>query len=262
MEPSPGRAFALFMFMLMVTVPFASADTGGYSTVPGMTGMVPGNHQDPIPISFFDLPLEEMLIVVVLSFCPLFVYPIELFFFLKLLTILGYRKVEQNAISYNEKRQKIYDCIIATPGLTLNELEQVTGVAEGTLKYHMLKLEAKKKITSFGTGRFIRYFENNGRYDEFEKKIFTYLQNRTTRRILEILATSPEVTRKDLADKMGIAGPTVTWHTKKLSGDGIITLKRKGKRVRYALCPKGVSIFRRYFWNEGGNPATGEEAGK
>jgi predicted transcriptional regulator len=247
MEPSPGRAFALFIFMLLVTVPFASADTGGYSTAPGLAGMVPGNHQDPIPISFFDLPLEEMLIAVVLMFCPVLVFPVELFLFLKLLTILGYRKVEQNAISYNEKRQKIYDCIIAHPGLTLNELEQVTGVAEGTLKYHMLKLEAKKKITSFGTGRFIRYFENNGRYDEFEKKIFMYLQNPTTRRILGILATSPQVSRKDLAEKMGIAGPSVSWHTKKLSGDGIISMKRKGKRVRYTLCTMGVNLYQRYF---------------
>jgi predicted transcriptional regulator len=266
MEPSQARAVALFISIFLVVVPFAAADTGGYSTTPGLTGMVPDDHQDPVPISFWDLPLREMLIAVALSFCPVLVYPVELFFFLKLLTVLGYRKVEQNAVSYNEKRQKIYDCIAEHPGLNFNELERLTCVAEGTLKYHMLILGAKRKIVSYGTGRSIRYFENNGLYGEVEKKLFLYLQNRTTRRILDILATSREVSRKDLAERVGVAGPSISWHMKKLSGDGIITMSRKGKEARYTLCPAGVNIFKRYFGNESGmgygSAGNGEEMGE
>src|SRR5208337_2434199 len=145
METSQARAVALFISIFLVAVPFAAADTGGYSTTPGLTGAVPDDHRDPVPISFWDLPLREMLLAVALSFCPVLVYPIELFFFLKLLTVLGYRKVEQNAISYNEKRQKIYDCIAEHPGLNFNELERLTCVAEGTLKYHMLILGGRRR---------------------------------------------------------------------------------------------------------------------
>jgi predicted transcriptional regulator len=257
MEPSPGRAVALLVFIFLFMGPLVAADTGGYSVNPGLIDAVSVPSHDPVPISFWDLMPREMLILIALSFCPVLVYPIELFFLAKLLTILGYRKIEQNAIAYNEKRQKIYDFIVAHPGLNLNELERVTGVAEGTLKYHMLKLEAKKKISSFGTGRFTGYFENNGRYDEFEKKIFMYLQNPTTRRILGILATTPNVSRKDLAEKVGIAGPSVSWHTKKLSGDGIISIKRKGKLVRYTLCTMGVDLYQRYF-GEGSGKETRE----
>ena len=145
-----------------------------------------------------------------------------------------------------ENRQKIYDCVAANPGVKFNALERLTGVKEGTLKYHLLILKMKRRIVSFGSGRSVRYFENNGRYSELEKKVFLHLQNPTTRRILEILASSPEVSRKDIAETVGIAGPSISWHTKRLSGDGIITTCKNGRAVRYTLCPAGANIFKRY----------------
>ena len=75
--------------------------------------------------------------------------------------------------------------------------------------------------------------------------MFLHLQNPTTRRILGIIASSPEVSRKESAGIVGIAGPSISWHTKRLSGDGIITTCKKGRAVRYTLCPEGANIYRR-----------------
>lgn len=266
MRPSPERAVALFISIFLVAVPFASADTGGYGVVPGITGAVPGQHQDPEPISFWDLTVREMVIAVFLSFCPVLVSLVEFFFFLKLMAALGYRRVERNAILWNRNRRKIYECIAANPGVKFNELERLTRVKEGTLKYHMLVLEMRRRISSYDSGKSVRYFENNGRYSEMEKKVFLHLQNPTTRRILEVLASSPEVSRKDIAGVVGIAGPSITWHTKQLAGDGIITTMRKGRGIRYTLCPAGVNIFKR-LREQGtgmvrGRAAAGEEAGE
>jgi len=63
-----------------------------------------------------------------------------------------------------------------------------------------------------------------------------------------------------------VAGPSVSWHTKRLSGDGIITTSRKGRAVRYTLCPAGADIFRQYLTMhpgvaDGDEPA-GNEPGK
>jgi predicted transcriptional regulator len=207
-----------------------------------------------------------MLIAVSLSFCPVLVYPVEIFFFLKLMTVLGYRKVERNAVSYNRNRQIIFDCITENPGIRFHALERMTGMKEGTLKYHLLILAMKNRIVSFRSDKSVRYFENNGRFSELEKKLFLHLRNPTSRRILEILATSPEVSRKDIAEMVGVTGPSVTWYTKRLSGDGIITTQRTGSVVRYILSPAYVSIFNRFFGKDGviafGNPATGEGAGE
>jgi predicted transcriptional regulator len=130
---------------------------------------------------------------------------------------------------------------------------------EGTLKYHLLVLGMRRRIVSFGTGKSVRYFENNGRYSELEKKVFLHLQNPTTRRILGVLVSYPEVSRKDIAGIMGVTGPSISWHTKRLSGDGIITTRKKGRAVRYTLCPAGANIFREYYRQDAGEPCDGEE---
>jgi predicted transcriptional regulator len=262
MEPSPGRAVALLVFIFLAAVPSALADTGGYTAAPAMAGTLTGPPQDPVPISFWDLNLREMLLAVALSFWPALVDPIGIFFSLKAMAALGYRKIEQNAILRNRNRQTIFDCIAANPGIKFHTLERLTGMKEGTLKYHLLILGMKRRIVSFGSGKSLRYFENNGRYSELEKKVFLHLQDPTTRRILEILASSPEVSRKDIAGMVGVAGPSISWHTKRLSGDGIITTSRKGRAVRYTLCPAGVNIFRQYFGNDAGKVAGSAGAGR
>jgi predicted transcriptional regulator len=262
MKPSPARAVALFISIFMIIVSFAAANTGGYGMTPVPTGASSDLNQDPAPVSFWDLTVREILIAVCLSFFPVFVYPVEIFFLLKMLAVLGYRKVEQNAVRYNRNRQKIQDTVTANPGINFSALERLTGIKEGTLKYHLIILGAKRKIISFGTGRSVRYFENNGRYSELEKKVLPHLQNPTTRRILGILASFPEVSRKDIAGMVGIAGPSVSWHTKRLSRDGIISTSKNGRGVRYTLCAAGADIFRKYFGRGTGMAASGDEAGK
>jgi predicted transcriptional regulator len=266
MEPSPVRTVVLFISLFLVAVPSVSAGTGGYSVAPAQGGEFPADFQDPVPISFWDLTLREKSIAVSLSFCPVLVYPVEIIFCLKMLAAFGYRKAGQNAILRNRNRRKIYECIAANPGVKFNALERLTGVKEGTLKYHLRVLGVKRRTVSFDSGGSVRYFENNGRYSELEKKVFLHLQNPTTRRILGIIASSPEVSRKEIAGIVGIAGPSVSWHTKRLSGDGIITTCKEGRAVRYTLCPEGANILKQFREQEAGmapgSAVTGEEPGE
>jgi predicted transcriptional regulator len=270
MESCPLKAFALLISIFLVVVPYATAGTGGYMVTPPGAGALTGPPQDPVPISFWDLPVRGILIALALSFCPVLVYPVELFFFLKLFSALGYRKVEQYALSFNRNREKIYQTIVAHPGLKFNALERLTGMKEGTLKYHLVRLERKRKIVSVRFATSARYFENDGRYTELEKKVFLHGQNPTTRRILEILSASPRVSRKDIAAILGITGPSVSWHTKRLWCDGIITTRINGNGVRYSFCPGGAEIFRKFLADDAvhrespatGDAATGREQGK
>jgi predicted transcriptional regulator len=247
MKPSLARAFALIIVIFLISVPAAAINIGGYSVTPGEISVLQGQPTDPVLISFWDLDLRGMLIVVCLSLCPLLVYPVELFFFLKMMMALGYRKVEQNAILRNRNRQKIFETIAANPGVKFHALERLTTMKEGTLKYHLLILETKRWIVSVSIGKSMRYFENNGRYSKLEKRVLLHLQNPTTRKILEILSASPMISRKEIAGIMGITGPSVSWHTKRLSEDGIITTCQKWRAVRYTLCPADEMIFRKYL---------------
>jgi predicted transcriptional regulator len=234
------------MFFILLGIAPVAAGMGGYTVTAVSPEDITGIPQDPVPLSFHDLSLRDMLIAACLSVSPLLMYPVELLFFLKLMAALGYRKAERNVILKNQNRHAVYDYITANPGIRFNALERLSGMKEGTLKYHLLVLTAKKKIVPVESGGFLRYFENNGRYTDLEKKMFLHLQNPTTRRIIEILSSAPEVSRKDIAGIMGIAGPSITWHTNRLTDDGIIRTRRKGKGIRYILCSAGAGIFRQF----------------
>jgi predicted transcriptional regulator len=260
------RAFALTIFLLLAVAPSSAIVTsGGYSAAPAAAGVLSLPPQDPVPISFWELTPRMIIIALCFSFFPLFVYPVEIFFFIRLFTALGYRRVTQYALSYNRNREVIYETIVAHPGLKFNALEHLTGMKEGTLKYHLLRLERKRKIVTVRFVTSLRYFENDGRYTELEKKVFLHGQNPTTRMILEIISDSPGVSRKDIAAILGIAGPSVSWHTNRLWCDGIITTRKNGKGVRYRFCPGGKEIFRRFLVEDAAHwesPATGTEPEK
>jgi predicted transcriptional regulator len=263
MHEIPVSAVSRTRFFLLAGIaPVAAAGMGHYTIEAVSPEGLAGTAQDPLPISFSDLSLREMLIAVCLSFCPLLVDLVEFLFFLKLTAALGYRKAERNVIFKNRNRHAIYEYITANPGIRFHALERLSGMKEGTLKYHLIVLMAKKRIVSVGSGGSLRYFENNGRYTELEKKVFLHLQNPTTRRILEILSSFPEVSRKDIAGIVGIAGPSITWHTKRLSMDGIITTRRNGRGIRYILCPAGAGIFQQFREQNFGMAAGSAAAGK
>ena len=187
-----------------------------------------------------------MAIALALSFFPLLVFPIELIFVLKVFAFLGYRKISQCAIFDNHNRQKIYDAVRVNPAISFSELSRVTGVKPGTLKYHLALLMLKRKIVSFECKGTVNYFENSDNYTILEKNIFRQLRNATTRRILRVLIASPDVSRKDIVETIGITGPSVTWHTNQLSRYGIISITKNGRNVHYELTDEAIRFLKKH----------------
>jgi predicted transcriptional regulator len=193
-------------------------------------------------VLFHELTPRAMIIFVALSFSPLLVYPVEFFLMLKLFAYLGYRKIDEMIIFYNDNRRLIYEAIAGNPGISFNALMLITGVKQATLKYHLHILEQKQKIIRYGTYESSGYFENNG-WSDLEKGIFVHLRNSTTRNILEIVSTSAEISRKDIARILGITGPSVTWHTNRLSQDGIIKIYRYGRDIRISISREAAAFI-------------------
>lgn len=214
---------------------FPSVQAGGYIVQPAY-GLVTEPIEDTSKeVSFFELTPRAMVIFVALSFSPLLVYPVEFFLMLKLFAYLGYRKIDELMIFYNDNRRLIYEAITGNPGMSFNALMLTTGIKQATLKHHLHILEQKKKIVRYGTYEASGYFENSGVWNDLEKRIFIHLRNSTSRNILEIVSTSAEISRKDIARILGITGPSVTWHTNRLSRDGIITIYRYGRDIRISI---------------------------
>lgn len=246
--------FAAFVISFFILIPPAVvADTGGYGVKPIYQDMISGTLHDPVPGTFWELSPRVMAIAIALSFFPVLVFPIEILFTLKILLWLGYRKVAQNAIFQNRNRLTVFEAIKANPGINFHALSKLVGLKRGPMRYHLEVLSRKGEIVEVNSLNTIGYFENTGRFTEFEKNMLKHLQNITTQKILGVFITSPNVSRRDIVGMIGIAGPSITWHTNRLSQGGIITIKKNGRDVRYALTKEASNFFLKCHRNFSGN---------
>jgi predicted transcriptional regulator len=191
-----------------------------------------------------------MAVFLALMVSPILIFPVELLFALKVFAVLGYRKVEQTAILHNYNRRLIYETIKTNPGLTLTALSHLTAIKFGPLKYHLSVLKLKRKILTFGRGRSHRYFENCGKYSEFEKLLIKHLTEETTNKILELLWRASPVSQQEIAGELGISAPSVFWHMKILESEKIVALQKSGRSVLYELTENAVMILQKYYSNK------------
>jgi predicted transcriptional regulator len=230
--------------LFIICIPVVQAE--GYIIQPAY-GLVPEPTEDTSKeVSFFELTPRAMIIFIALSFSPILVYPVEFFLMLKIFIYLGYRKIDEMTVFYNSNRRIIYAAIAKNPGISFIALMSLTGVNRGVLQHHIHILELKIKIIRCRTAMSEGYFENCTGWSDVDKCFFIDLRNTTTRKILEVVSESTEISRKEIARILGITGPSVTWHTNRLSQDGIITITRDGRDTRISLSREAEKIIRRY----------------
>ena len=222
----------LLAFCILV-IPVA-AYSSDYVVEPGY-GSIGMPAPDLNPVSFWNLSPREMAVVGALVLFPAFTVPVELFFALKIFFALGFRRIARKNILDSVSRHAVYDCIHADPGIRITELVRNTGLSRGSVNYHLALLAITGKITTLRTHGDISYFENSGKYSPAEQKVLKYLRGETERRILSTLLAAPRATRSDLEEILSLSGPTVTWHMKRLSDDGMVTIAKDGRFSFYAL---------------------------
>jgi DNA-binding transcriptional ArsR family regulator len=148
-------------------------------------------------------------------------------------TAHGYRRVTGKNILEHGTRYEIYELIVALPGIDLRTLIRLTGVNENTLRYHLDRIQTGGKIKVTTVGGISHYFENHGKYSEDEQILKARMFTSGSSRILHLVEDNPGLTRGELAEYLGIAGPSVTRSVSHLIEDGLIRLERDGRFSRY-----------------------------
>jgi predicted transcriptional regulator len=244
------------ILVLAVIISTPEVSNHGYVVTPATDADTVGQTgADPVRISFWDLPPRFMLITVIQSISPVLLVPLELFFFLKGLAFLRYRKITADNVLGSPARALIFAAIRANPGIYFNELSRETGLNRGSLRYHLALMRMTGKISTLVLKGDIRYFENSGRFSETEQRVLKFLRNDKERAIFLHLMNNPETTRGDLEKMLGITGAAVTWHTNRLCDAGMITVARSGKTVRYLINPDARTYLEKYLVTVHGNPA-------
>lgn len=206
----------------------ANAVSASYIVSPGELNPPSGSPFAPAEVSFWELPLW----LIVLEICTV---PVELLGALKIWISLGCRRVGVKNVMDNPARSGIYDAIRAAPGIHLRALSNRAAMPLSTLRYHLAVLQDHHKITALNEDGHLRFYENSGTYTAAQQRVLKHLRNTTTRDILIGIQEHPGSSRQEIAETVGISGPAVTWHIKKLIEDRIIRQERDGRAVRYRI---------------------------
>lgn len=134
-----------------------------------------------------------------------------------------------------EARKKIYECIVASPGLHFREIQRRLGMATGSLDYHLHRLHRSSLIRTEKDRKYLRYYPLTKNWDEEEKAILSLLRQKNLRHILVYLLEKKRGTPRNMALQLGISTSTLSWYLKNLSQQGVIDYAKKGRQRFYRV---------------------------
>ncbi|MCK9580387.1 MAG: winged helix-turn-helix transcriptional regulator [Methanoregula sp.] len=238
MKQNTAIALIAAAVLLVLVMPGVAAQE--YIVQSGYDNPIPAeaDARTPVPVTFLALPLWVMLAQFVL-------FPPEIFLAVKLWAFMGIRRVSGGNVLDQGVRARIYNYIRMNPGIHLRGLSSGMQVKMGTLRYHLDMLRQNHKIAVCGDAASVRFYENNGTYSTDEQHIHKHLRNETTKKILAVLLEHPDATRQDLADAVGVTGPSISWHMKRLEEDTIIISRREGRSTVYEIPAPVAGYLRR-----------------
>jgi predicted transcriptional regulator len=157
----------------------------------------------------------------------------------------GFRRITASNVLDHPERRLVFGIIRDNPGIEFSGLARDSGMNINTLRYHIDTLVYHGKVTVSRSRGIFRYFENHGRYSEFERLALPYTKNPVSKTLLSVIEQFPGVTQNSLADNVGITCPTVRWHIQRFESDGIVRSAREGRNVCYYLTPEAASFLLR-----------------
>ena len=127
------------------------------------------------------------------------------------------------ADSSNGSKSLILKQIDKSPGIRYRELLRLTGLTNGGLEYHLKILEKSHKVkVDRHDGRRTRYYPLNISTDE--SRILGCVRNNVARQIVSFILGHDLCTFGEIVEHIRKAPSTVSWHLKRISEAGIISI--------------------------------------
>lgn len=133
-----------------------------------------------------------------------------------------------------DTRRKIYKTIEASPGLHFREIQRRTGMAIGSLQYHIEQLENKNLIRAEKETKFIRYYAVRQNIT-VDKKLISLLRQDSVRKIIIFLLENKAVNNQKLSKAIGLSPSTTSWHMEKLLYAGVVEKRKRGRKTFFKI---------------------------
>lgn len=131
-----------------------------------------------------------------------------------------------------ETRKAVYDLVVRNPGVHLREIERLTNLPLGVVRYHLDRLQREGLIFAREDRYFKRFFPK-GRIPDVPPETFAALRQASLRRIVLRLLNSPGATHAELKEALGIPASTLSSYLSILLSKGVVRRERKGKENQY-----------------------------
>jgi len=175
----------------------------------------------------------------------LIITAIFLIFTLTILTLKEYRNIIirrsyiQQGNSYltltdvfeNENRLNIINQILRNPGIHHNELLRNCDLQKGQLQWHLDVLLKYNIIKKEKYGQFTIYFPITTSFDANEYLENLIAKSKTTSEILTIIKENPGINSSEISRILNLSRNTVKYHIDKLSGEKLVRLTKKGRKI-------------------------------
>lgn len=109
-----------------------------------------------------------------------------------------------------DNKAKIVKLVSLRPGIHLRELQRVLGLSFNSVRYNAERLSESGEIYCEKTKGFARLYPSGT--PEQDRIIYSLIQNKTTKKLLEELTKEPALTNKELTERTGLAKSTVSEH--------------------------------------------------
>lgn len=130
-----------------------------------------------------------------------------------------------------EARRRIVEHVRTAPGLHLRALAESLQMPVSTLEYHCYHLVKHGHLDTREAGGFKAFFPGQG-IDRRDKDILALVRHEAPRRIATHLLLNPGATPGDLKETVGLSGPTLSFHLKKMRGGGLLREEAAGRTKR------------------------------
>jgi predicted transcriptional regulator len=128
--------------------------------------------------------------------------------------------LHKKTLQYNERKSKVQELILRSPGIRYRQLQRVTGLSNGSLSYILRKLEGSKRIIVNRVSNATDYYPKGIKTAELH--IIENLRNNIDRRIVQYLLDQGQSTFYDNVNHSKRAPSTISWHLNRLKNGKVV----------------------------------------
>lgn len=151
-----------------------------------------------------------------------------------------YSRSDESDPLEHEDRQELVDLVYDSPGLPISDLSDRLGMPRSTLRYHVRILEEEQELASQHVLGRRRVFPA---WMDSPPAVVAAMQDAGSRQVLLTLARTEPATVSGLADELGKAPSTVSYHLDRLESADVVARERDGARILSRLTPTAREPF-------------------